>query len=135
MFSFFIRPKSDQTPSFQRFLTDKRSELVRSFIKKKLLFEVTFLGSFWQKKVVYGKICIKMLCFINFCQKAPSQYFFPVFFREICRLGVSPQEIEKIKTGTQCLGIFRQKSIQPSNNTIRMFPFFIRHKSDQTFSF
>ena len=102
---------------------------------KKIFVEVTFLGCFWQKKVLFGKIYIKMLCFINFCQKASSQYFYPVFFRKICRLGVSPQEIENIKTGTKCLGIFRQKSIQPSNNTIRMFPFFIRQKSDQTFSF
>jgi hypothetical protein len=77
---FFYSAKKWLDLLFMRYSTDNRSELVRSIFWKKLLVVVTFLGSFWQKKVLYGKICIKMLCFINFCQKVPRQYIFPDYF-------------------------------------------------------
>ncbi len=82
MFSFCHCPKSELTPSFERFFTDNRSEHVCSVIQIKLSVGVTFLGSFWHNKDFYGKKCIKMLRSINFCRKVPRKYFFPDNFQK-----------------------------------------------------
>jgi hypothetical protein len=88
-----------------------------------LLFSrISWQGSrllfFLAKTGFHGRLFIKIHCVIKFCRKVPRKKFFKVFLQQVYYKLVTSVEIEKNKPGCSALVLFRQKSNQPSNNTI-----------------